>query len=138
MTAITPQQLLNEAAEARTRAYAPYSDFTVGAAMLSADGRIFLGCNIENAAYSPSCCAERVALFKAVSEGARAFAAIAVVGGKAGKTGACCPPCGVCRQALAEFCPPDMPVYLEKDGKPYTTTLADLLPLAFSLKEKKS
>lgn len=116
--------LLDRAREAKERAYAPYSRFRVGAALLSADGRVFTGCNIENAAFSPTCCAERVAIFKAVSEGVRSFTAIAIAADKAP-----CTPCGVCRQVLAEFGDPDLRVILEGE----THTLGDLLPHSFGL-----
>lgn len=121
--------LLDRARKAKERAHAPYSRFRVGAALLAADGRVFTGCNIENAAFSPTCCAERVAIFKAVSEGVRDFTAIAVAADKAP-----CTPCGVCRQVLAEFCRPDLRVILE--GEVYT--LGDLLPQSFALKEEQS
>ena len=102
---MTPEKLVALALEARERAYTPYSGFAVGAALLCADGSVYQGCNIENAAFGPTVCAERVAVFKAVSEGKRDFAAIAVAGGRAGQdvTGLF-PPCGVCRQVLREFC----------------------------------
>ena len=127
--------LMTAAAEARELAYAPYSHFCVGAALLARDGRIFTGCNVENAAYSPTNCAERTAVFKAVSEGVRDFVAIAVVGGKEGELSPLCAPCGVCRQVLAEFCPPDFPVILgtPEDFKVYT--LSEILPLAFTAVE---
>ena len=127
--------LMTAAAGARELAYAPYSNFCVGAALLARDGRIFTGCNVENAAYSPTNCAERTAVFKAVSEGVRDFAAIAVVGGKRGEISPLCAPCGVCRQVLAEFCPPDFPVILgtPEDFKVYT--LSEILPLAFTAVE---
>ena len=130
---ITPMQLLEEAKKARERSYAPYSQCRVGAALLTADGKIYHGCNIENAAFGPTVCAERVAIFKAVSEGVRGFVAIAVVGGKAVETSGSFPPCGVCRQVLREFCSPEeMTVILEKDdGSPLLLTLADLLPYSF-------
>ena len=86
------------------RAYAPYSGFQVGAALLAESGAVYLGCNIENSSYSPTICAERTAFAKAVSEGERAFIAIAVVGGKEGTCSGFCPPCGVCRQVMREFC----------------------------------
>ena len=124
--------LLCEAEAARARAYAPYSGFRVGAALLASDGRIFHGCNIENASFSVTNCAERTALFKAVSEGVRSFSAIAVVGGRGGEPDAICTPCGVCRQALAEFCSPTMPVVLGNAASPTVLTLGELLPLAFS------
>ena len=127
--------LCKAALAAMTFAYAPYSRYTVGAALLTADGRVFTGCNIENAAFTPTVCAERTALFKAVSEGVRDFAMLAVAGGKEGAVTGVFPPCGVCRQTLSEFCPPTMPVLLVTgDGSFEKTTLGDLLPLAFSLR----
>ena len=101
---------------------------------MGADGRVFSGCNIENAAFTPTVCAERTALFKAVSEGVRDFAMLAVAGGKDGAVTGVFPPCGVCRQALSEFCKPEMPVLLVSGADSYEkTTLGALLPLAFSL-----
>lgn len=97
-------KLIEKAFEAKTTAYVPYSGFRVGAALATCGGKIYTGCNIENAAFSPTNCAERTAFFKAVSEGERDFAAIAVCGGDAGQF---CPPCGVCRQVMLEFCSPD-------------------------------
>lgn len=132
---MTHKELVKIAEGARLNAYAPYSSFLVGAALLCTDGTVYEGCNIENASYTPTCCAERVALFKAVSEGKRDFEAIAVVGGKAGSTdNDFCYPCGVCRQALSEFCSPQMEVILA-DGKQEVLelTLADLLPYSFKL-----
>lgn len=123
-----PEELLAQAQAARERAYAPYSGFRVGAALLTTDGRVYTGCNIENAAYSPTNCAERTAVFKAVSEGERHFAAIAVAGGSKP-----CPPCGVCRQVLGEFCGPDFPVYLETQNGWEVLPLKELLPCGFSL-----
>ncbi len=133
---ITGMSLVAFAYEAMGRAYAPYSEHPVGAALLTSDGNVFVGCNIENAAYSPSCCAERVAIYKAVSEGYRDFAAIAVVGGKNGNTFAPCPPCGVCRQVLREFCDPGTFLVLlgydGEDGMDYDEyTLSELLPESF-------
>lgn len=126
--------LLAKAREARQRAYAPYSGFTVGAALLCEDGSVYLGCNVENAAFSPTCCAERAAIFSAVSDGKRHFSAIAVVGGKAGEADASTPPCGVCRQVLSEFCDSDFPVILSDGADGYTVyTLNGLLPLRFAL-----
>ena len=127
--------LLALARRARENAYAPYSGFAVGAALLGADGRIYTGCNVENAAYPVACCAERTALFHAVAEGAREFTAIAVAGGRVGdKAEASCPPCGVCRQALAEFCDLEtFHVYLAAPGGGVEeTTLGALLPRAFA------
>lgn len=126
------EALLAAADAARERAYAPYSGFSVGAALLAADGRIFTGCNIENAAYPLCICAERTAIAKAVSEGVRDFAAIAIVGGRE-DTDAPCFPCGSCRQVLAEFCKPDLKIVLR--GGIYT--LADLLPHSFGLSTKE-
>jgi cytidine deaminase len=131
---MTPKELVAEATRAMARAYAPYSGYKVGAALLTKQGRVYLGCNIENAAYSPSNCAERTAFFKAVSEGERDFAAIAVVGGKDGKIEGFFPPCGVCRQVMLEFCRPDFLIHMGgRDGKIQTVPLAELAPYAFSL-----
>lgn len=128
------KELVMQAEQAMELAYAPYSGFKVGAALLTKNGKVFTGCNIENASFSPTICAERTAVAKAVSEGEREFAAIAVVGGKDGVITGICPPCGVCRQVLSEFCDGDMPVYLGKGkGEFETVTLKDLLPLGFSL-----
>ncbi len=125
---------LIEAASAQLKySYAPYSDFRVGAALLARDGRVYTGCNIENAAYGPSNCAERTAFFKAVSEGARDFEAICVVGGKAGRLTSYTPPCGVCRQVMMEFCnPEEFQVILATGTEDYKTyRLKELLPLGF-------
>ena len=130
---MTDLELMNLAIEARKNAYAPYSGFRVGAALLTADGKVFTGCNIENASYSPTNCAERTAFFKAVSEGARGFAAIAVAGGKGESPDALCAPCGVCRQVMAEFCTPDFRVILGDGAHQSVCALRDLLPLSFSL-----
>ena len=128
---MTPEKLISMAVEAMGKAYAPYSGFRVGAALLCSDGTVYTGCNIENAAYSPTNCAERTAIFKAVSEGRRDFTAIAVCGGKNGIITNLCTPCGVCRQVLREFCKDDFPVYLaHKDGFK-ALTLGDLLPYSF-------
>ena len=123
------EELINLARRARENAYAPYSDFMVGAALLCKNGKVYTGCNVENAAYSPTLCAERVAFGKAVSQGERDFVAIAVVGGKRGGKTAPCTPCGVCRQVMAEFCKPDFKICAE--DREYT--LEDLLPDGFSL-----
>lgn len=131
---MTPEKLVALALEARERAYTPYSGFAVGAALLCADGSVYQGCNIENAAFGPTVCAERVAVFKAVSEGKRDFAAIAVAGGRAGQdiTGLF-PPCGVCRQVLREFCRLDFPLYLVRENGAFEThSLGELLPFSFS------
>ena len=127
--------LLEKARAARAYAYAPYSGFAVGAALLCADGRVFTGCNIESAAFAPTQCAERTALGKAVSEGARSFAAIAVVGAKQGCDGGPISPCGVCRQMLAEFSDGGLTVLMGDtragDGDFTERTLAQLLPMSF-------
>ena len=136
---MTPIELVNLAKEARAHAYVPYSGYAVGAALLCADGTVYQGCNIENASFSPTVCAERVAVFKAVYDGQRDFAAIAVVGGKAGEeiTGLF-PPCGVCRQVLREFCGLDFKLYLGKENNEFVeTTLGDLLPMSFSKADMK-
>ena len=127
--------LMEAAARAREFAYAPYSNYCVGAALLAEDGRIFTGCNVENAGFSATNCAERTAIFKAVSEGAQRFLAIAVVGGKRGEVSPLCPPCGVCRQVLAEFCPPDLTVLLGTPENPDVYSLGELLPLSFTGEE---
>ena len=131
-----PEKLIAQAKEAMAYAYAPYSGYHVGAALLCADGRVFTGCNIENAAYGPTNCAERTAIFKAVSEGCRDFTAIAVCGGKAGQITGAFPPCGVCRQVMGEFCTGDFQIYVAgKDGDYESYTLAQLLPHGFSAEE---
>lgn len=131
------EKLIHTALVYRTRAYAPYSHFTVGAALLSADGQIFGGCNIENAAYSPTICAERTAFAKAVSEGCHTFSALAIMGGPEDQTmplDTFCPPCGVCRQWLAEFCVKTMPIILARSATDYRTfTCEELIPHCFSL-----
>ncbi len=122
------KNMLRMANEARDRAYAPYSNFRVGACLKGATGAYYLGCNIENAAYSPSSCAERTAMFKAVYEGERQFDAIAIVWD--GENPAV--PCGVCRQVLAEFCDPEMPVICaNRKGEYKLVAMGDLLPDAF-------
>ena len=122
------KNMLRMANEARDRAYAPYSNFRVGACLKGATGAYYLGCNIENAAYSPSNCAERTAMFKAVYEGERQFDAIEIVW--EGETPAV--PCGVCRQVLAEFCDPEMPVICaNRKGEYKLVAMGDLLPDAF-------
>lgn len=129
---MTEMELCRKAIEAKKMAYAPYSGFSVGAALLTDDGRVYTGCNIENAAFSPTVCAERTALFKAVSEGHRHFKMLAVVGGKGEDISPATPPCGVCRQTLCEFCSPDFPVLLvQNEGEYVRCTLGDLLPQAF-------
>lgn len=130
--------LAHAALEARKKAWAPYSHFLVGAALLCENGKIYTGCNIENAAYSPTICAERTAIFKAVSEGDRAFVALAVAGGAQGRVGllSYISPCGICRQVLREFCQPDFAVVLVAGESEYTSfTLAQLLPASFSAQD---
>ena len=133
LTAEEKRQLICRAQQARAFAQAPYSHFTVGAALLAADGRVFTGCNVENAAYSPTNCAERTALFKAVSEGVTQFTHIAVIGGAEGTTSdTVTAPCGVCRQALYEFCGPELVVLMARTPDEYIErTLGELLPFAF-------
>ncbi len=127
------QKLAGQAIEAMGRAYAPYSGFQVGAALLTREGKIYLGCNIENAAYSPSNCAERTTFFKAVSEGERHFSAICIVGGKGGALTGYTAPCGVCRQVMREFCDPEIfRVVLAVDEEHWQEyLLKDLLPMGF-------
>lgn len=130
---MTELQLLEEAGRARERSYAPYSHYHVGAALLTKRGNVYRGCNIENAAYTPCNCAERTAFFKAVSEGEREFQAIAVVGGAKNSRPGLCPPCGVCRQVMMEFCDPEtFRIILGTDcGEVKTYYLKELLPLGF-------
>lgn len=127
------EKLICLALEARNKAYAPYSNYKVGAALLSKSGKVYQGCNIENAAYTPTNCAERTAFFKAISEGEREFEAIAIVGGHQGELTTYAYPCGVCRQVMMEFCHPEhfkiitaisMDNYVE-------CTLSELLPNGF-------
>ena len=131
--------LIDQAIEMTALSYAPYSHFHVGAALLGKDGKVYTGCNVENAAYGPSNCAERTAVFKAVSEGCRDFEAIAIVGGPEDENGKpaikdFCPPCGVCRQVLAEFCDKDFKILLANgQGEIKEFTLGELLPESFSL-----
>lgn len=132
MTEEQIRELCETAVSMRQRSYVPYSHFRVGAALLGADGKIYTGCNVENAAFTPTSCAERTAVFKAVSEGVTGFQAIAIAGGPEGGQLQYCSPCGVCRQVLEEFCDGDFPVYLAKSGADYRAyTLKSLLPLGF-------
>ena len=128
---MTPEKLIELAKDAMTRSYSPYSGFQVGAALLCADGTVYQGCNIENAAFSPTNCAERTAIFKAVSEGRRNFSAIAICGGKGGTITGAFPPCGVCRQVMREFCDDDFLIYLVDEKGFETRTLSQLLPDSF-------
>ena len=130
---INTTQLIQEAITAMQYSYSPYSHFRVGAALLTKSGEIYRGCNIENAAYTPTNCAERTAFFKAVSEGELKFDAICIVGGKDGVLEEYAPPCGVCRQVMMEFCDPEtFKIILATDETHYTVfTLKELLPLGF-------
>lgn len=127
------EEMIELATEQLKFSYAPYSDFKVGAALFSESGKIFTGCNIENAAYTPTNCAERTAFFKAVSEGERGFQAICIVGGKSGKVTEYTAPCGVCRQVMMEFCNPDtFQIILAVSKEDYKVFfLKDLFPLGF-------
>lgn len=128
------EELVKEALRMREYSYVPYSHFRVGAALLTRDGKVYTGCNIENAAYTPTNCAERTAFFKAVSEGEREFTAIAIAGGAEDKKELdYCSPCGVCRQVMMEFCDPEMfQIILVKSETEYQTfSLKEMLPLGF-------
>ena len=130
---MTDKELIEKAKEAAKNAYVPYSGYTVGAALLTKDGKVYLGCNIDNAAYGPTTCAERTAFFKAVSEGEKAFSKIAVVGGKNLHFKDYFAPCGVCRQVMREFCDDSFVILLGKNCDEYKSfTLSELLPLSFS------
>ena len=129
---MTDAELLALAREARKNAYAPYSGFSVGAALLAKNGKTYLGCNIENASFSPTVCAERVAFLKAVSEGEKDFLAIAIVGGRGETTSPDVTPCGVCRQVMGEFCKGVFRILTEdRDGNPIVRILSGLLPSPF-------
>lgn len=120
-------ELIEQAKKATLNSYVPYSNFKVGAALLCKNGKVYLGCNIENKAFGPSICAERVAFSKAISEGEKEFTAIAIIGGDD-----ICPPCGICRQVMSEFCNDDFIIYLEgKGNKIEKYTLNELLPHRF-------
>lgn len=125
--------LIRAAAEMREFAYAPYSSFRVGAALLTKDGTVYTGCNIENAAFTPGICAERNAIFKAVSEGVKEFAAICVIGGKEDIPKDFAAPCGVCRQVMMEFCDPEtFQIILVRNEEDYRCyTLKELMPMGF-------
>ena len=131
-------ELVNLAFEARKMSYSPYSGFSVGAALLCSDGTVYTGCNIENSAFSPTNCAERTAFFKAVSEGEREFVKIAVVGGETKNESPdnYCPPCGVCRQVMKEFCSGDFEIVMAKSTDDFKIkTLSQLLPESFDNRE---
>lgn len=130
---IPVETLIEKALSMLRFSYSPYSRYTVGAALLAADGSIYTGCNIENVAFGPSNCAERTAFFKAVSEGKRNFTAIAIAGGPGGTVTDYCTPCGVCRQVMREFCQDDFTVIMAQNREDYKVmTLADLLPHSFT------
>ena len=130
---MTDKELYKSAIKAMEYSYSPYSDCKVGAALLCKNGKIFTGTNIENAAFGPTVCAERVAIFKAISEGEKEFSKIAVVGGKGGVINGIFAPCGVCRQVLREFCDDDFEILLgETEDSFKKVTLKDLFPLSFS------
>lgn len=131
----TEKDLIEKALEARKKAYVPYSHFAVGAALLAENGRVYTGCNIENATFTPTICAERTAFFGAVAGGVRKFKAIAVVGGKEEEDPRGeCPPCGVCRQVMREFCDDDFKIILGTPENFRVYKLTEILPLSFSVK----
>ena len=134
---MTKEQLASLAKDAMKKAYSPYSDYKVGAALLCKDGSVYTGCNVENASFSATNCAERTAFFKAVSEGKREFSAIAICGGKDGVIDGLFPPCGVCRQVMREFCEDDFEIYLITRDSIETYTLGELLPVSFAPKTIK-
>ena len=127
------EKLMELALQARESSYSPYSHFRVGAALLCADDSVYTGCNIENAAFTPGICAERTAIYKAVSEGKRAFIAIAIAGGSEDSAPALTAPCGVCRQVMQEFCAPDFMIYMGRGDDSYEAVpLEQLLPYGFN------
>ena len=133
---MTPEKLIQLAKEAMLYAYAPYSGYKVGAALLCADGTVYQGANIENASYGATNCAERTSFYRAVYEGHREFTAMAICGGRDGVISGFFPPCGICRQVMREFCDDGFLVYLPGAGEDYQTlTLAELLPSGFTAKE---
>lgn len=130
------KELMEKAVEAREMAYAPYSKYRVGACLLAKSGKTYSGCNIENASYTPTNCAERTAFFKAISEGERKFDAIAIVAGKEGEPlSNNCTPCGVCRQVMTEFCTPDFKIILGTPGDYHIHTLQEIMPFSFNASE---
>jgi len=137
---MTDEMLLKEAKKARECSYSPYSNFQVGAALLTKGGKVYLGCNIENASYTPTNCAERTAFFKAICDGEREFTKIAVVGGKKGEEAKqICTPCGVCRQVMMEFCNPETFQIVLSDGNDgcQSYLLKELLPMGFGPNDLK-
>ena len=131
---MTKEQLASLAKDAMEKAYSPYSGYKVGAALLCKDGSVYTGCNVENASFSATNCAERTAFFKAVSEGKREFSAIAICGGKGGALEGLFPPCGVCRQVMREFCEDDFEIHLITRDSIETYTVGELLPVSFAPK----
>jgi cytidine deaminase len=133
---MTAEALVKSAKEAMMRAYSPYSGYKVGAALLCKDGTVYQGCNVENASYGGTNCAERTAFFKAIYDGQREFSAIAICGGKDGEITGLFPPCGICRQVMAEFCGADFLIYMVGANDTYVTkTLGEMLPCGFEAKE---
>lgn len=128
---MTDKELMDIAVKVREMSYSPYSNFRVGAALLGFSGKVYTGCNVENAGYTPTNCAERTALFKAVSEGEREFTAIAIVGGLGEKLNDFCAPCGVCRQALSEFCDKDFRFILGNPKEIRVVTMEEIMPYSF-------
>ncbi len=132
---MTDKELCRLAVNARENAYAPYSNYRVGAALLAKSGKVYLGCNVENASFTPTVCAERTAFLKAVSEGETEFSAIAVAGGNGDNIDGICSPCGVCRQVMAEFCDGGFRILTVTGIEQFNEyTLSELLPLSFSPK----
>ena len=131
---MTDNELMLLAEQARLKSYSPYSGFKVGAALLAKSGKVYLGCNIENAAYTPTNCAERTAFFKAVSEGEMEFEKIAIVGGKE-EPNELVSPCGVCRQVMAEFCDEDFTILLGNSKAIKSFSLKEILPHSFTKKD---
>ena len=130
------KQLIETAVKAREMAYAPYSHYKVGAALLAKSGKIYTGCNVENASFTPTNCAERTAFFKAISEGDREFEMIAIVAGKDGEElSKNCTPCGVCRQVMTEFCDKDFKIILGTPDDFKVLTLDEIMPYSFSATE---
>lgn len=130
---MTDFELINKAKDAMKFSYSPYSEFKVGSALLCKNGKVFTGVNIENASFSATNCAERTAFFKAISEGEKDFCKIAVVGGKGGKITDFCPPCGVCRQVMAQFCEKDFEILLFNGEIIKKYTLEEILPVSFEM-----
>lgn len=129
---MTDTELVLKAIDAMKNSYSPYSNFKVGASLLTESGKVYTGCNIENVAFGPTVCAERVAFFKAISEGEKNFSKIAVVGGKDGIISSATPPCGVCRQVMREFCNDNFEILIVRENANYEKVLLkDLLPHSF-------